>query len=610
MHARPAAIHLATGCLLLALTMSIATCRLDKLVTPRIHDRLIISPTSLVASANAGSSVPVNTMLRLASADGAILSWRAAAKSSWLTLVSSSGGAPDSTIVKLRADTLSQVVHHDTIAFTSMQSPGDTVKVPVEFTILAPSPELTVSPQARTDSAFAGSAQPHTFVVRIGNTGGLPLSWNGSVDSPWLGLSANSGGVPAQDTTSASINVSMTPSALGPGMQTGTVTISAAGAMGSPKTVAVNFRIKPCAETTIRTDTVVDASIGLADCGAPDRAGSLAKRYSVTANAGDTLSFRLTSPSFDAYLTLHDSLGTLLAQNDNCPGSTGPSCILEYRIPATGRYVIEATTAAAGATGAFSLSAVHEQAPFLPQSMLQFRGDSTTSIGVGQVTPESLVVFRAVLNDPNPRDSVRLEVELVDVSTLSTTSYPSGYVAVGQTAWIRVTGLTENAGYSWRGRACDKTLRCSAWQSFGANSAAAADFFVNRVPENPTIDASSLNQFNGAAVIPVGGGTGGGLGSAQTVTFKATVSDPDPGDVLVLEVESQSTGTAFDGTTNLYRGTGVASGSTAVAAAGYTVPLLGANYHWRARACDQTSRCSAWASFGGNAESATDFSVP
>jgi hypothetical protein len=242
--------------------------------------------------------------------------------------------------------------------------------------------------------------------------------------------------------------------------------------------------------------------------------------------------------------------------------------------------------------------------------MLQFRGDSTTSVGVGQVTPESLVVFRAVLNDPNPRDSVRLEVELVDVSTLSTTSYQSGYVAVGQTVWIRVTGLTENAGYSWRGRACDKTLRCSAWQSFGANSAAAADFFVNKVPENPTIDALSLNQFNGANQIPIGGGTGG----SGTVTFKAMLADVDPGDALVLEVESQPTGSAFDGTTNLYRGTGVASGSTATTAAGYSAPLLGANnYHWRARACDQTSRCSAWVSFGGNSDvvtAATDFHVP
>jgi hypothetical protein len=97
------------------------------------------------------------------------------------------------------------------------------------------------------------------------------------------------------------------------------------------------------------------------------------------------------------------------------------------------------------------------------------------------------------------------------------------------------------------------------------------------------------------------------------VTFKATVTDPDPGDVLVLEVESQPTNTAFDGATNLYRGTGVASGSTAAAAAGYSVALLGANYHWRARACDQTARCSAWVSFGGNSDvvtAATDFHVP
>ncbi|OLD20751.1 MAG: hypothetical protein AUJ01_03650 [Acidobacteria bacterium 13_1_40CM_3_65_5] len=615
-HAKPAAIHLATGCLLLVLAMSVATCRLDKLVKPAVHDRLVVNPASLLDSAHAGSSVEVIATLRLASADGATLSWNATATAPWLTLLTSSGGAPDSMVAKLRADTLSQAIHHDTIAFTSMQSPGDTVKVPVAFTVLAPSPELTVSSLARVDSAFAGSQRPHTFTVRIGNTGGLPLTWSGSVDRPWLTLSPDTGSVPPQDTTSASTLVSLTPSALGPGMQTGTVTITAPGAIGSPKTVTVSFKIKPCAEAPILADTVVAASIGVDDCGAPDRAGSLAKRYSLTANAGDSLSFRLTSGSFDAYLTLHDSLGTLLSQNDECPGSTGTACILEFRAPATGRYVIEATTAAAGATGAFSLSVVRERAPSLPQAIGQFRGDSTASIGIGAVTPESVAVFKATVNDPNLRDSVRLELEVVEVSSpfSGTATHVSNYLGVGQTAWIRATGLTENAGYHWRARTCDRTLRCSSWVSFGGNSDAASDFWVNAIPENPTIDAFSLNQFNGALVIPVGGGTGGGAGSAQTVTFKATVSDADPGDVLVLEVESQPTNKAFDGATNLYRGTSVASGSTAAAAAGYTVPLLGANnYHWRARACDQTSRCSAWASFGGNSDvitAATDFHVP
>jgi hypothetical protein len=606
-------MHLATGCLLLVLAMSVVTCRLDKLVKPAIHDRLVINPAAILDSAHATSSAPVTDTLRLASADGATLSWTATATAPWLTISSSSGGAPDTLVVTLNAITLSQAIHHDTIVFTSTQTPGATIKVPVTFTVLAPDPRLTVSPLTRVDSAFAGSAQPRTFVLRIGNTGELPLTWSGSVYSPWLSLSTDSASVAPQD--SAFITASLTPGALGAGMQTGTVTITAPGAIGSPQTVTVSFKIKPCTEEPILADTAVNATIGLSDCGAPDRTGSLARRYSLPANAGDTLSFRLTSASFDAYLTLHDSLGTLLNQNDDCPGSIGPACILEFRAPATGRYVIEATTVGATDTGAFSFSAVRERAPNPPQSIGQFRRDSATSIGIGTTTPQNEAVFKATLNDPNPLDSVRLELEVVDTTSpfSGTPSHLGSFVRVGQTTWVRVTGLTENAGYHWRARTCDKTLRCSAWLSFGGNSDAAADFRVNAIPENPAIDAFSLNQFNGAVVIPVGGGTGGGFGSAQTVTFKATVTDVDPGDVLVLEVEAQPVNTAFDGTTNMYRGTGVTSGSTAAAAAGYSVPLVQANYHWRARACDQTARCSAWVSFGGNSDgspAATDFHVP
>jgi predicted phage tail protein len=226
-----------------------------------------------------------------------------------------------------------------------------------------------------------------------------------------------------------------------------------------------------------------------------------------------------------------------------------------------------------------------------------------------------VTVFKAVLSDPNARDSVRLDVEAVPVASpfSGTATQQSAYVGVGQVAWIRARGLVENAAYHWQARACDKTGRCSAWVSFGGNTEQSTDFLVNAVPENPAIDALSLNQFNGATVIPVGGGTGGGLGSQQTVTFKAAVSDPDPGDVLVIEVEPKQTNAAFDGTGSS-RGTGVASGGTASVAINFTAPLLGnTSYHWRARACDQTGRCSAWAPFGGNSDvvtAATDFHVP
>jgi hypothetical protein len=585
-------------------------CRLDKLVQPALHDRLLVTPAELADSAHSGSNRAVTRTLRLASADGATLAWTAITRAPWLALSAGSGGAPDSVIVTLRADSLPQSVRRDTIAFVAAEMPGDTVRVAVLFTVLAPSPELAVAPLARLDSAFAGSLAPRSFVVRIDNTGGLPLTWSAVADTAWIGLSAASGGAPPTD----SIVVSLGAAALAPGTHTGTVTITAPGAPDSIKTVTVTFNVKACELLPVAADTLVNSTIVRADCGAPDRGGSLAKRYRVGAAAGDTLSFRLTSGAFDAYLTLSDSLGVLLAQNDDCSGTSGSSCILEFRAPASGRYIVEATTLGAADTGAFALSIVKERAPNTPQSIAQLRADSATPIGLGATNPDGVAVFRGTVTDPNPRDSVRLELELVPTASppSGAPTHQSAYVPAGQTAWISSGTLVENAAYYWRARSCDKTLRCSAWVSFGGNADGATDFLVNAVPENPTIDVLSLNQFNGANVIPVGGGTGGGLGSAQTVTFKATVSDPDPGDVLVIEVEPKQTNAAFDGT-GLSRGTGVSSGATASVAVGYTVPLLGVNYHWRARACDQTGRCSAWAPFGGNSDvvtAATDFHVP
>jgi hypothetical protein len=287
---------------------------------------------------------------------------------------------------------------------------------------------------------------------------------------------------------------------------------------------------------------------------------------------------------------------------------------VDFRAPATAAYVIEATTLAPGDTGAFALSIIHERAPNTPQSIAQLRADSVTGIAVGGVTPDAATVFRAVVNDPNAGDSVRLELEILPISSppSGAPTHQGAYFAAGQTARVAIAGLSENAAYYWRARSCDKTLRCSAWVSFGGNADLATDFVVNAVAEDPAIGALSLNQFNGANVIPVGGGTGGGLGSAQTVTFKGTVSDPDPGDVLVIEVEQKQTNAGFNGGA-LSRGTGVTSGATASVAVGYSVGLLGVNYHWRARACDQTSRCSAWVSFGGNSDvvtAAVDFHVP
>lgn len=596
----PVAVRLAMGCLVIALGASQTTCRLDKLISPAIADRLAVTPPVILASANSGSTARSVT-LRIKSADGATLPWTATKTAAWVTLAPISGGAPDSLVVTLDPDTLAQIVHQDVIVFTSAQT-NDTVRVPVTFDILPPVAELSLSDTAHAATAFVRSAQPDTFSLRIKNTGGLPLNWTATLDTGWVTLSDSGGTVPPRDSTI--VLVTLRPESLSTGTHPGTIAFAATGAIGSPDTLRIAYAIAPCVETGITLDTIKSSSIALSDCGAPQRAGSQAKLYSVQATAGDTLSFRLTA-SFNAYLILTNSTGaSVLDENDQC-GAAQIACLLNYHVTATGRHLIEVTTTNAREVGTFTLSAVKELSPTQPAPG-QFRANGTTAIGVGAITPESTVVFKATVNDPNPFDSVRLEVEVTGLAS-GILPYASGFVPPGTSVGLPVTGLRDNEGYHWRARSCDKTGRCSAWFSFGGNPDTVADFVVNWQTENPTI--GTLGQIGENGAMAVGGSTGGTRAGNVIVTFTAGVTDLDPGDMISIEVEYKKVGTAFDSTT--IRGSGVPSGGTASLAVSIPVPLLlNDSYHWRARVCDQTNRCSVWVPFGGNAESATDFQVP
>jgi hypothetical protein len=449
-------------------------------------------------------------------------------------------------------------------------------------------------------------------VLHVSNTGPGTFNWTALKDTTWVGLTGTSG-VPGD-----SIIVTLTPGTLANGTHSGTVTVTAPGAAGSPAAIPISFKIKPCAQPAVIPDTLVTGSVALTDCGAPLRAGSVAKLYSVNANAGDTLSFRLTA-GFDAYLALSDSFGVSLRENDECPTETGPACIKDYPVTVTGRYVVEATTANSADTGAFALLVVKERRPNAPQFTGQFRGDSTTSIVTGLTTPDNATVFKGTISDPNASDSVRLEIELAFAGNSfgNNPTHQSAYVPVAggpKTVAIRAPALGENQGYRWQARTCDRTLRCSAWLDFGGNSTA-GDFYINAIQENPALDSVSLSQFqsNGTTPITVGGSTTGDPG---TVVLQGLVSDPDPLDSLRLEVGVENTTTNFGGATDV-GSVRVATNSAARVTVTRAGGLLGTNYHWRARACDLTGRCTAWIPFGANSDfidlltsAETDFRVP
>ena len=599
--------------LVLALAVSVTTCRLDKLINPATADRLLVDRDSVLASAHVGSVDAVTTTVRIASADGLALKWTASKTAAWVTLDADSGSAPDSLVVRLHSDTLSKTLHRDTIVFTSLQSVV-TVKVPIAFDMLDSAAQLVVSPPDRDTaafrnaSAFLGTAQPDTFSLRIKNKGALPLTWTATFNATWVTLSDSGGTVPAKDTTSTVVLVTLRPDTLGTGPHNARIIFAAPGAIGAPDTVPITYMINPCAETGITLDTIKASSITLSDCGAPKKAGSQAKLYAVQVNTGDTLSVRLTSAAFDPFLVITNAAGDSVAGNDECGVEVGPACI-KYIVPNTGRYVIEATTAVGATTGAFTLLAVRERTPMAPAAG-QFRLNGTTTIGVGTITPESTVVFKAMLNDPNPFDSVRLEVDVVGLAS-GLVSDSSAFVPRGTSVALPVTGLHDNEGYHWRARTCDKSGRCSTWFDFGGNIDPAVDFIVNSRPQDPTIGA--LTQVGPSGPMPVGGGTGGTYPNSVTVTFKAGVTDLDPGDLIWIEEEYKKVGMAFDSATT--HGSGVASGDTAVVSVSIAVQLLNlqADYHWRARVCDQTGRCSVWVGFGGNSDvvtAATDFHVP
>ncbi|MGH7752585.1 MAG: hypothetical protein ACREN5_07190, partial [Gemmatimonadales bacterium] len=177
-------------------------------------------------------------------------------------------------------------------------------------------------------------------------------------------------------------------------------------------------------------------------------------------------------------------------------------------------------------------------------------------------------------------------------------------VASGATSSVSVTGFADDTDYHWQYRTIDQTNRTSGWVSFGGNLESAADFRV-AVPQDPNSPAG-LGQFesNGTTPIPVGGTLpilDGG------VIFKGTVSDPDPGSSLSLQVEVRPISAGFSNVATNSSGP-VASGAQATVS--FSASLL-TSYHWQARVCDQTSRCSGWFSFPQpvpNPETEADFS--
>ncbi len=438
---------------------------------------LTVLPSIIHDSANVGTTAPRKVTVGVGNTGGGTITWTASKSRPWVSLSLTAGSAPPSDSVTVSMNPAGMVLgtFKDTVVFRSPEATNSPVKVPVILDILRPI--LSVKPTAITDAANPGDTQKRVQSLAITNAGRGDFSWSAVRDSAWISLSS------AADTAADTISVTLDPTGLPPGSHKGSIVVTSPGAQGSPFTVPVTLSIEsPCKQDPVTPDDQISSSLGNSDCIAPKRPGSRAELYSVFAVPGDTLSFRMTA-SFNSYLVLTDALNGVLAENDECPGESRTACIKNFAVTVAGQYIIEATTFGPGETGNYTLWVVRELPPGAPQGLGQFKKDGATAIAIGGTTPEDGVVFKGTISDPNPSDSVRLEIELEPIGSPFTDAATNrGLFVAASRGNVSVSvpaSVANNLSYHWQARSCDRTGRCSAWLKFGGNAETAADFTVS-----------------------------------------------------------------------------------------------------------------------------------
>lgn len=87
--------------------------------------------------------------------------------------------------------------------------------------------------------------------------------------------------------------------------------------------------------------------------------------YTFDGKAGDVVTIELTSPDFDAYLSLQDSSGDEIASDDDSAGNLNAR-IASFALPADGTYTIVAGSYGGGISGAYTISLSSGDATAVP----------------------------------------------------------------------------------------------------------------------------------------------------------------------------------------------------------------------------------------------------
>jgi hypothetical protein len=336
--------------------------------------------------------------------------------------------------------------------------------------------QLQFSISKVADSAAVGSITIRTAELLITASDDGEYDWSiATRGGEWLAVSDSAG------TTPSNVSVFLDPAGLPIGIHEDTLLVVLAGSDVPPFAVPAVFRVHACRELQSTVGTVALDSITGSDCEAPGRVSSFADVYEFQGMQGDSVSIVMLSNAIDAYVildSLPDAGSPPLFESDGCPDTSGNACIIDYQLPYTGHYFVQATTAGAGQLGSYSLEVSRPRIPNLPETVRQLQFDSASVLAIGSATQTSSAVLSAVVSDQDAYNALRLQIEVRPVTTpfADDATGESDLLQHGDTGYVGIAGLVEGTGYHWQARVIDNTGRSSGWLSFGGNGEGDADF--------------------------------------------------------------------------------------------------------------------------------------
>ena len=289
---------------------------------------LSATPATLSFTYQIGAATPATQPISVSSSGAALSFMTAASGGTWLSATPASGTTPGTVTVAVNPTGLAAGTYNGTVTITSAGATGSPMTVSVSLVVSAAAPPvLTATPTALSFNYLIGTATPATQPISVSSSGTALAFTTAASGGTWLSAT------PASGTTPGTVNVAVNPAGLAAGTYNGTVSITSAGATGSPQTVSVSLVVTaPPALSATPATLSFSYQIGAA---AP-----ATQTISVTSN-GAALNFTAAAPG-----------GTWLSATPT--SGTTPGTVSVFANPSgltAGTYNGTVTVTSTGATG-------------------------------------------------------------------------------------------------------------------------------------------------------------------------------------------------------------------------------------------------------------------